>query len=98
VEVHINSILLPRTYRFALAEDGMFITWQQGIYEICLSKRHFQGFMATKYLPLSSRIMAYDYMVQVMVQDMVSPNIGGQYWGTPQVIHSQEKCTGTPCW
>ena len=31
VEMHVTGAVPPGTYRFALAEDGMSISWQRGI-------------------------------------------------------------------
>ena len=96
VEMHVTGAVPPGTYRFALAEDGMSITWQRGIDKRCLDKERFKGVMGRKYSSSSSRVVAYSNVMQAMHQSKVSPDAAGQYWGAPQVIRLTEKCTGTP--
>jgi len=96
VEIHIPGMVAEGTYRFALAEDGMSITWQRAINRVCLSKERLRGVMGEKYSSSSSRVIAYDDATQEMRHDKVAHDVGGQYWGTPQVIRLREECTGTP--
>jgi hypothetical protein len=96
VEIHIPGMVAEGTYRFALAEDGMSITWQRAINRVCLNKESLRGVMGEKYLSSSSRVIAYDDATQEMCHNKVSHNAGGQYWGAPQVIRLREECTGTP--
>jgi hypothetical protein len=96
VEMHVTGAVPPGTYRFALAEDGMSISWQRGIDKRCLDKGRFKGVMGRKYSSSSSRVVAYSNVMQAMHQSKVSPDAVGQYWGAPQVIRLTEKCTGTP--
>jgi hypothetical protein len=96
VEIHVNGVVPLGTYRFALAEDGMSITWQRGIDKVCLNKDRLRGVMRDKFSSSSSRVVAYCDATQEMHRNKVSPDAGGQYWGAPQVIRLREKCTGTP--
>ena len=86
----------PGTYRFALAEDGMTISFSQGTSEICFDEGRLRGVMGAKFDESSSRVIAYSNAVQAMHRDKVIPDATGMYWGAPQVIRLQEKCTGTP--
>ena len=92
----MNGALPPGTYRFALAEDRMTISFSQGTSEICFDKGWLRGVMGTKFHKSSSHIIAYSNTVQAMHKDKVVPDATGMYWGAPQVIHLRKKYTGTP--
>ena len=47
VEVHVNGRLPPGTYRFSLAENGMTISFSQGISLVCFDTKHFWGVMGS---------------------------------------------------
>ena len=96
MEIHIPGMVAEGTYRFALAKDGMSITWQRAINRVCLNKERLRGVMGERYSSSSSRVIAYDDATQEMRHNKVSHNTGGQYWGAPQVIRLREECTGTP--
>jgi hypothetical protein len=52
--------------------------------------------MRGKFTTSHSNVIAYCDMVQAMKRNKVIPNAGGLYWGNPQVICLNQRCTGTP--
>ena len=49
VEIYIVGVVLPGTYRFALAKDGMSISWQRGIDNQCRNKNCIRSVMQEKF-------------------------------------------------
>jgi hypothetical protein len=75
----VNGKLPPGTYRFALAEDRMTISFLQGISKLCFGfdKRQFEGVMATKFSKLSSYIAGYDDAAQQSAPRHQGDSTGG---------------------
>jgi hypothetical protein len=96
VEVHINSAISLGTSCFLLAKDRMSVIWQQAVDQRCFLKEHLWGAMQGKLSSSHSHIIAYCNVVQAMKQNKVIPDAGAHYWGTPQVIRLNQRCTMTP--
>ena len=75
----MNGKLPPGTYRFALAEDRMTISFLQGISKLCFGfdKRQFEGVKDTKFSKLSSCIVGYDNAVQHSAPQHQEDSTGG---------------------
>jgi hypothetical protein len=97
VEVHVNGVIPLGTSCFLLAKDMMSVSWQQVVDQRCFSRGQLREVMRGKFSTSHSRVIPYCNVVQAMKQNKVIPaNTGGLYWGTRQVIHLNQHCTGTP--
>ena len=58
MEIHVPGMVAEGTYRFALAEDGMSITWQRAINRVCLNKERLRGVMGENLLRVMRAVEA----------------------------------------
>ena len=96
VAMHVNGVLPKGACRMRLAEDGMSVTWQRSILQVCFAKEHLRAIMKTDYNPSHNRVVAYDNVAQQMGREKVTPDAAGLFWGGAQVIPLTFKATGTP--
>jgi hypothetical protein len=96
VAMHVNGVLPKGACRMRLAEDGMSVTWQRSILQVCFAKEHLRAIMKTDYNPSHNRVIAYDKVAQQMGREKVTPDAAGLFWGGAQVIPLTFKATGTP--
>jgi hypothetical protein len=96
VAMHVNGVLPKGACRMRLAEDGMSVTWQRSILQVCFGKEHLRAIMKTDYNPSHNRVIAYDKVAQQMGREKVTPDAAGLFWGGAQVIPLTFKATGTP--
>ncbi len=94
MELYVNGVVPKGTYRFTVAEDGMWVSWQCAIHKHCFDKKLLQGIMKDKYSSSHSRVIAYDNVLQEMHLNRLTPNASGLYWGAPQVIRLSKKVIG----
>ena len=96
VAMHVNGVLPKGACRMRLAEDGMSVTWQRSILQVCFAKEHLRAIMKTDYNPSHNRVVAYDNVAQQMGREKVTPDAAGLFWGGAQMIPLTFKATGTP--
>ena len=96
VAMHVNGVLPKGACRMRLADDGMSVTWQRSILQVCFAKEHLRAIMKTDYNPSHNRVVAYDNVAQQMGREKVTPDAAGLFWGGAQVIPLTFKATGTP--
>ena len=96
VAMHVNNVLPKGACRICLANDGMLVTWQRSILQVCFAKEHLRAIMKTGYNPSHNRVVAYDNVAQQMGREKVTPDAAGFFWGGAQVIPLIFKAMGTP--
>ncbi len=96
VAMHVNGVLPKGACRMRLAEDGMSVTWQRSILQVCFTKEHLRAIMKNDYNPSHNRVVAYDNVAQQMGREKVTPDAAGLFWGGAQIIPLTFKATGTP--
>ena len=87
VAMHVNGVLPKGACRMRLAEDGMSVTWQRSILQVCFAKEHLRAIMKTDYNPSHNHVVG---------REKVTPDAAGLFWGGAQVIPLTFKATGTP--
>ena len=96
VAMHVNGVLPKGACRMRLADDGMSVTWQRSILQVCFAKEHLRAIMKADYNPSHNRVVAYDNVAQQMGREKVTPDAAGLFWGGAQMIPLTFKATGTP--
>ena len=96
VAMYVNCVLPKGACRMRLAKDGMSVTWQRSILQVCFAKEHLRAIMKTDYNPSRNRVIAYDNVAQQMGREKVTPDAAGLFWGGAQLIPLTFKATGTP--
>ena len=94
IEFYVNG-MLPEVggYLVTLSEDEYTVS--RPIKELLFTMRHLKSIMGENYSPSHVRVRAFDDVTQAMFKDKVEPDANGVYWGDPQKVYLQEKCTGT---
>ena len=74
VAMHVNGVLPKGACRMRLAEDGMSVTWQRSILQVCFAKEHLRAIMKNDYNPSHNCVVAYDNVAQQMGREKVTPD------------------------
>jgi hypothetical protein len=95
VAMHVNGVLPKGTCRMRLAKDGMSVTWQRSLMQVCFTKEHLCAIMCN-YSSSHHRVIAYYNVAQQMDWEERTPDAAGLFWGKAQAIPLAFKATGTP--
>ncbi len=95
VAMHINGMLPKGTCRMRLAKDGMSVTWQRLLMQVCFTNEQLCAIMRN-YSSSHHRVFAYDNVAQQMDWEARTPNAAGLFWGKAQAIPLAFKAMGMP--
>jgi hypothetical protein len=95
VAMHVNGVLPKGTCRLRLAKDGMSVTRQRSLMQVCFKKEHLHAIMHS-YSSSHHRVVAYNNVAQQMDWEARTPDAAGFSWGEAQAILLAFKATGTP--
>jgi len=91
----VNGTKQKGEYEVRVAEDGLSVSFQRAICSRFFNKQILRIIMGENYHESSARIFAWDDMVLEMQKKKVRPR-NGLFWGEPQMVRLNWKCTGTP--
>jgi hypothetical protein len=91
------SGVLPETggYVTTLSDDSHTIRWSRPVDGFLFSMEHLKSVMGADYSDTHVRVRSFDEVTQAISKDRVEADANGLFWGKPQEIHLEKRCTGT---
>lgn len=89
--------VLPETggYVVTLSDDGHTIKWSRPVDGFLYSMEHLKSVMGADYSDTHVRVRSFDEVTQAISKDRLEVDANGLFWGKPQEIHLEKRCTGT---
>jgi len=89
--------VLPETggYAVTLSDDGHTIRWSRPVDSFLFSMEHLKCVMGAEYSDTHVRVRSFDEVTQAISKDKLEADANGLFWGKPQEIHLDKRCTGT---
>ena len=91
------SGVLPETggYVATLSDDGYTIRWSRPVDGFLFSMEHLKSVMGADYSDTHVRVRSFDEVTQAISKDRLEADANGLFWGKPQEIHLEKRCTGS---
>jgi hypothetical protein len=89
--------VLPETggYVVTLLDNSHTIRWSRPVDSFLFSMEHLKSVMGADYLDTHVRVRSFDEVTQAISKDQLEADANGLFWGKPQEIHLEKRCTGT---